>query len=202
MDSPLKSLPYNFEAEQSVIGSMLKDKTAIASAAESFKADDFYKDSHKVIYNAIFDLYKKDMAIDMITLLEELRSTEKLEGAGGVTYITEISNSVLSTANVNSYINIVKDKAILRRLIKSSTEIIENCYNNQNDVEAVLDIAEQKIFNIAEKKNSSDFEAMHTVLERGFLQIEQLFNNKGSVNGVPSGFPQLDNMTSGLQKGT
>jgi replicative DNA helicase len=201
MDTPLRSLPYNLEAEQSVIGSMLIDKTAIARAVEVLKGDDFYRDSHKVIFNAIFELYQKDTPIDMITLLEHLRSAEKLEASGGVTYISEISNSIPSTANLSSYIKIVEDKSILRRLIRASTEIMENCYNKQDDVEAVMDLAEQKVFNIAERKNSSDFEAMNTVLERGFLEIERIFNNKGETTGVSSGFPELDAMTSGFQSG-
>lgn len=201
MNMPLKSLPYNIEAEQSVIGAMLKDRSTIAEAVEELKSDDFYKDTHKVIFSIISDMYQRDIPVDMITLLEELKSTEKLESAGGVTYITQVSGSVLSTANVSSYIKIVSDKATLRRLIKSSTEIIEKCYNSQNDVEAVIDEAEQKVFNIAEKRNVSDFEPMNIVLERGFIEIERLFNNKGHINGVPTGFPELDSKTSGFQKG-
>ena len=201
METTLRSLPYNLEAEQSVIGSMLIDKTAISRAVEVLKSDDFYRDSHKVIFNAIFELYQKDTPIDMITLLEHLRSAEKLDASGGITYITEISNSIPSTANLSSYIKIVEDKSILRRLIRASTEIMENCYSKQDDVEAVMDLAEQKVFNIAERKNSSDFEAMNTVLERGFLEIERIFNNKGETTGVSSGFPELDAMTSGFQKG-
>jgi replicative DNA helicase len=201
MDTPLRSLPYNLEAEQSVIGSMLIDKTAISRVVEVLKGDDFYRDSHKVIFNAIFDLYQKDTPIDMITLLEHLRSAEKLEASGGITYISEISNSIPSTANLSSYIKIVDDKSVLRKLIRASTEIMENCYNKQDDVEAVMDIAQQRVFNIAERKNSSDFEPMNTVLERGFLEIERIFNNKGETTGVSSGFPELDDMTSGFQKG-
>ncbi|MBZ9637374.1 replicative DNA helicase [Clostridium sp. FP1] len=201
MDTPLRSLPYNLEAEQSVIGSMLIDKTAISRVVEILNGDDFYRDSHKVIFNAIFDLYQKDTPIDMITLLEHLRSSEKLEASGGITYITEISNSIPSTANLSSYIKIVDDKSTLRKLIRASTEIMENCYNKQDDVEAVMDLAEQKVFNIAERKNSSDFEPMNTVLERGFLEIERIFNNKGETTGIPSGFPELDEKTAGFQKG-
>ena len=201
MDTPLRSLPYNLEAEQSVIGSMLIDKTAIARVVEVLKGDDFYRDSHKVIFSAIFDLYQKDTPIDMITLLEHLRSAEKLEASGGITYISEISNSVPSTANLSSYIKIVDDKSILRKLIRASTEIMENCYNKQDDVEAVIDIAEQKVFNISEKKNAGDFEPMNTVLERGFLEIERIFNNKGETTGISSGFPELDDKTAGFQKG-
>ncbi|HEY8892405.1 MAG TPA: replicative DNA helicase [Clostridium sp.] len=201
MDTPLRSLPYNLEAEQSVIGSMLIDKTAILRVVEVLKSDDFYRDSHKVIFNAIFELYQKDTPIDMITLLEHLRSSEKLDSSGGVTYISEISNSVPSTANLSSYIKIVDDKSILRKLIRASTEIMENCYNKQDDVDAVMDLAEQKVFNISEKKNSGDFEPMNTVLERGFLEIERIFNNKGETTGISSGFPELDEKTAGFQKG-
>ncbi|MEK6266940.1 MAG: replicative DNA helicase [Clostridium sp.] len=201
MDTPLRSLPYNLEAEQSIIGSMLIDKTAISRAVEILKTEDFYRDSHKVIFNAIFELYQKDTPIDMITLLEHLRSSEKLEASGGITYISEISNSVPSTANLSSYIKIVDDKSVLRKLIRASTEIMENCYNKQDDVEAVMDLAEQKVFNIAERKSTSDFEPMNTVLERGFLEIERIFNNKGETTGVSSGFPELDGLTAGFQKG-
>ncbi|AWZ49730.1 replicative DNA helicase [Clostridiaceae bacterium 14S0207] len=201
MENTLKTLPFNVEAEQSVLGSMLKDKSAIAQAIEVLKGDDFYKDNHKNIFNTILELYQRDIPIDMITLLEELKSTSKIEDCGGISYITAVSSSVISTANVTSYIKIVKDKSILRKLIRTSTEIIEECYENQNDVESVMDSAESKIFNIAENRSTSDFEPMSSVLERGFLHIENIFNNKGQINGVSSGFSELDSKTSGFQKG-
>ncbi|MDT8719298.1 replicative DNA helicase [Clostridium sp. 19966] len=197
----LRSLPQNIEAEQSVIGSMLIDKTSIAQAAEVLKGDDFYRDSHKVIFSAILDLFQKDMPIDLVTLIEHLRANDKLEASGGITYITEISDSVPTTAHLQSYIKIVEQKAILRKLIRSSTNIIEECYSKQDDVEKVLDGAEKKIFDIAEKRTTNDFEAISTVLERGFLEIERLFNNKGQITGVGSGFRDLDSKTSGFQKG-
>ena len=168
MNAPLRSMPHNVEAEQSVLGSMLIDKAAIAEAAETLEAEDFYMESHKIIFKAIKELYQKDIPVDMITLIEHLRSTEKLDEAGGISYITEISSSVPSTANLTSYIQIVEDKAILRRLIRSATEIIETSYNKQHNVDAVLDLAEKNVFNISEKKNTSDFESMSAVLERGF----------------------------------
>lgn len=201
MDTPLRVMPHNIEAEQSVIGSMLIDKAAIAQAAEALKGDDFYKDGHKVLFISIVDLFLKDTPVDMITLIEVLRSSGKLEAAGGITYITEICNSVPSTANLQSYIKIVADKSMLRKLIRSSTEIMEKSYNSQDNVDEVIDQAQKKMFDIAEKKNSSDFEPISSVLERGFVEIERLFNNKGAVTGVPTGFPELDAKTSGLQKG-
>lgn len=201
MEAPIRSMPQNLDAEQSVLGSMLIDKTAIAQAVEVLNAEDFYRDTHKVIFSAIRDLYQKDTPIDMITLLDYLRSTEKLEEAGGITYITEISNSVPTTANISSYIQIVEDKSTLRKLIRTSTEIIEQSYNKQDNVEAVMDLAEKRIFGLSQTKNSSDFEPMNVVLERGFLEIERMFNNKGDTTGVPSGFKDLDDKTSGFQSG-
>ncbi|WP_027637273.1 replicative DNA helicase [Clostridium butyricum] len=202
MDAPvMRSLPQSIEAEQSVIGSMIIDKNAIAKVLESLNEEDFYRDGHKVIYKAILEMFRNDMAVDLVTLLEYLKSTEMLERAGGVTYITEVSSSVPSTANLSSYIKIVSDKSTLRKLIKASTTIIEESYNNQSNVENVVDVAEKKIFNIAQNRTSKDFESLGDVLERGFMQIEKLFNNKGEVTGVPSGFTDLDAKTSGFQSG-
>lgn len=200
-NSIMKSLPQSIEAEQSVIGSMIIDKTAIAQAAEGLKEEDFYRDSHKVIFKAIIKMFQKDMAVDLVTLLEYLKSTSQLENAGGATYVTEISGSVPTTANLSSYIKIVSEKSTLRRLIRASTEIIESSYNEQGNVEKVLDTAEKRIFDIAEKRSTSDYEALSDVLERSFQQIEKLFNNKGDITGVGSGFMDLDAKTSGFQKG-
>lgn len=201
MDTPLRSMPHSMEAEQSVIGSMLIDKTSIAEAMEVLKVEDFYKDAHKIIFNSILELYQKDTAVDIITLTENLKAKDKLDAAGGITYISELGGSVVSTANIQSYIKIVKDKSILRRLIRSSTKIIEESYKNQDDVLKAMDIAEKEIFNISNNRTTSEFEPMNVVLERGFLQIERLFNNKGETTGVPSGFRELDAKTSGFQKG-
>ena len=202
MEGPgIKSSPQSIEAEKSVLGSMMIDKNVIAQAVEILSAEDFYRDAHKYIFKSIVEMYQRDEPIDEITLLEHLKSTDRLEKSGGISYITEICSSVLTTANVKSYIKIVEDKATLRKLIDSSTKIIESCYNNQDDVEKVIDVAEQKIFDLAEKKSSSDFEPLSDILERGFEQIETLFNNKGEVTGVGSGFKDLDDLTSGFQKG-
>lgn len=201
MDTPLRSMPHSIEAEQSVIGSMLIDKTSIAEAMEVLKPEDFYKDAHKLIFNSILELYQKDIAVDIITLTENLKVKDKLDAAGGITYISELGGSIVSTANIQSYIKIVKDKSILRRLIRSSTKIIEESYKNQDDVLKAMDIAEKEIFNISSNRTTSEFEPMNVVLERGFLQIERLFNNKGETTGVASGFRELDAKTSGFQKG-
>lgn len=197
----MRSLPQSIEAEQSVIGSMIIDKSAIARVLEGLEEEDFYRDGHKIIYKTILEMFRNDIAIDLLTLLEYLKSTDMLERAGGVTYITELSSSVPTTANLSAYIKIVSDKSTLRKLIKASTAIIEESYNNQSQVENVVDVAEKKIFNIAEKRTTKDFEPLSDVLERGFAQIERLFNNKDELTGVGSGFTDLDSKTSGFQSG-
>jgi replicative DNA helicase len=197
----MRSLPQSIEAEQSVIGSMIIDKNAIAKVLEGLEEEDFYRDGHKVIYRAILEMFRNDIAIDLLTIFEYLKSTDMLERAGGVTYITELSSSMPTTANLSAYIKIVSDKSTLRRLIKASTAIIEESYTNQSRVEDVVDIAEKKIFNIAEKRTTKDFEPLGDVLERGFAQIEKIFNNKDVLTGVGSGFSDLDSKTSGFQSG-
>ena len=202
MESPMmRSLPQSIEAEQSVIGAMIIDKSAIAQVFEKLNEDDFYRDGHKVIYKAIREMYAKDMAVDLVTILEYLKTTDMLDKAGGVTYISELSSSVPTTANLSSYIKIVEEKSTLRKLIKASTSIIEESYNSGGDVEKVIDLAQKKVFDIAEKKDSKEYEALSDVLERGFLEIERLFNNRGAKTGVGSGIKDLDAKTSGFQKG-
>jgi replicative DNA helicase len=201
MEQPLRSLPQNTDAEQLIIGAMIIERMAIAQAVEALKSEDFYREPHKIIFNSILDLYQRDIPVDMITLIDQLRSSEKLEAAGGITYVTEVCSSVVSTANIGSHIKLVQQKSMLRKLIRASSEIIDDSFNKQNDVPAVLDSAEKKIFDIAERRSTSDFEHMSTVLERGFTEIERLFNNKGEITGVPSGFPELDAKTAGFHGG-
>ena len=197
----MRSLPQSIEAEQCVLGSMITDKNAIAEAIEKLEEEDFYRDGHKVIFKTISEMFKDDMPVDLVTLLERLKATEKLEKAGGVTYVSELGSSLLTTINLSAYIKIVKEKSILRKLIKASTSIIEDSYNKQGEVENVLEGAEKRIFDIAEKRTTSDFEPLNVVLERGFVEIERIFNNKGEITGVGSGFIDLDAKTSGFQKG-
>ena len=202
MEAPMmRSLPQSIEAEQSVIGAMLIDKSAIAQVLEKLNEDDFYRDGHKAIYKAVREMYAKDIAVDLVTLLEYLKTTDMLDKAGGVTYISELSSSVPTTANLSSYIKIVEEKSTLRKLIKASTSIIEESYNSGGDVDKVIDLAQKKVFDIAEKKDSKEYESLSNVLERGFLEIERLFNNRGAITGVGSGIKDLDAKTSGFQKG-
>lgn len=196
-----KSLPNNIEAEQSVIGSMLIDKSSIIQVMEKLTYNDFYKESNKILFKAIMDLFQKDIPIDFVTLTDYLKAEGKLESAGGVSYITEVADSVPYTANLKSYIGIVKNKSMIRELIKVSSETIEDSYVNQNEVDNLLDRAQKRFFDLASNSNTSDYEHLSTVLERSFENIENMFINKGSVTGVSSGLQDLDAKTSGFQKG-
>ncbi|HSL87370.1 MAG TPA: DnaB-like helicase C-terminal domain-containing protein, partial [Bacteroidales bacterium] len=198
---PLRIMPNNQEAEQSVIGSMILDKNAIASVLEKLHADDFHRDGHRIIFQSILDLFTRDVPIDLVTLADHLKSIDKLDYLGGISYLTELASSVPTTLNLSSYIKIVSDKAMLRRLIRASTEIMDDSYSKQDEVDVVVEDAEKRIFNIAEKRNTGGFEPISTILERGFVEIERIFNNKGTTTGVSTPFPELDRMTSGFQKG-
>jgi len=198
---PLRIMPNNQEAEQSVIGSMILDKNAIATVLEKLQREDFHRDGHQVIFQAILDLFSKDVPIDLVTLADHLKSIDKLEYVGGISYLTELASSVPTTLNLVSYLKIVSDKSMLRKLIRASTEIMDDSYTKQDEVDGVVEDAEKRIFNIAEKRNSGGFEAIHNILERGLVEIQRIYNNQGTTTGVSSPFPELDRMTSGFQKG-
>ena len=201
MEETVRVLPQNIDAEMSVLGAMMDDKAVIAEAGEELSAEDFYKEAHKIIFSAIMELFMKDIPVDEITLIENLRSAGKLEAVGGISYIASLTSMLATTMNVDSYIKIVKDKAVLRRLIRSANEIIEESYTKQNEVDEVMDRAEKKIFDISENKVKSDFERVSSVLSRSIEQLEQVFNNKSDVTGVETPFIDLNAKTSGFQKG-
>jgi replicative DNA helicase len=197
----LKVPPNNIEAEQSVIGSMLLDKNAISTASEILTGDDFYKEAHRQIFNAAVELYNRNEPVDLVTIVDILRGKGILNNIGGITYLSNLVSSVPTTANVKYYAKIVEEKSTLRRLIKASSETIEKCYSSSDDLVGIIDTAERNIFNISQKATSHDFEPMSSLLEKGFNQIENLYNNKGAVTGIPTGFTEIDNKTSGFQKG-
>jgi replicative DNA helicase len=197
----LKIPPNNLEAEQSVIGSMLLDKNAISVASEILRGEDFYKEAHRQIFNGIMELYDRNEPADLVTLVDNLRTKGVLEVIGGITYLSNLVSSVPTTANIKYYAKIVEEKSTLRKLIKSSSGIMEKCYSDSEDVPVIIDRAEKDIFDISQKITTHDLEPMSRLLEKGFNQIELLCKNKGAVTGIPSGFPELDNKTSGFQRG-
>ena len=190
--------PHDIDAEQAVLGSMLTDKEAVNAAIESLKEDAFYRDDNRIIFQAIVNLYSKSEPIDIITLKDELESMDKFEQVGGYEYLASLPDKVPTTANVQKYIKIVEEKSILRNLIKTANEIIELGYDPTEDVEDIMDGAEKKIFDITQSKNQKGYTPIKDVLVESFTKLEELYNRKQHITGVPTGFAELDYKTAGL----
>lgn len=190
--------PHDLEAEQAILGSMLTDKDAVISAIEVLKEDDFYREDNKLIYSAILNLYNRAEPIDIITVKAELEAMGKFEQVGGLEYLAELPEKVPTTANSSKYIKIVEEKSTLRNLIKTANEIIELGYDPTEDVEDIMEGAEKKIFNIMQNKNQKGYSAMKDILVDSFTQLEELYNRKQHITGVPTGFADLDYKTAGF----
>ena len=190
--------PQSLEAEQSVLGSMLIDKEVIPVVMEILRSDDFYRPDHKEIYDVIIELFDRAQPIDLITVSERLKLHGKLELVGGLEYLTNMATVVPTTANVKHYAKLVEEKALLRKLIKTSSDIVDLGYAAGEEVSYILDKAEQGIFDILQKRSSQGFVPIKDVLVDTFNKLEELYNNKGHVTGVPTGFSDLDFKTSGL----
>jgi len=197
--TPDRIPPQSIEAETSTLGSMLIDRDAIAKVIDILEPEDFYKEAHRAVYEAICMLFEKGEPADLITVTEALREQGKLDKVGGAVFISSLANSVPTAANVEYYAKIVKDRAILRALVKAGTSIAASAYEASTDVEVALDEAEQAIFQIAQKKSIQSYTDIKRVLVEAFERIEYLYSNKGGVTGVASGFPDVDNITSGFQ---
>ncbi len=200
MSIPLEKIPpQNLDAEQSVLGAMLIDKEAVIKAVEILKPQDFYRDANNHIFQAIVNLFERGEAVDLITLSEELRRSGSLDQIGGVSYVAGLANLVPTSANVEHYARIVQEKSLLRNLIGASTRIAQMGYEAEEDIETLLDKAEQMIFEVAERKTFTGFIPLKTVLMQTFERIELLHQSKGGITGIPSGFTDLDRLTSGFQ---
>lgn len=190
--------PQDIEAEQAVVGSMLTDQDAVVAAIETLKPEDFYREDNKIIYEAILNIYNRAEPIDIITLKSELSSMGKLDAVGGLEYIAQLPDKVPTTSNVDRYIKIVEDKSMLRNLIKTANEIISLGYDQTENVEDVMDHAEKKIFDVMQKKNQKGYTSIKDILIESFTKLEELYNQKQHVTGVPTGFIELDKKTAGL----
>lgn len=197
--SSRKLPPQHIEAEQSILGGILIENEAINRVTEILDADDFYRDTHRKIFNALINLSERDEPADLITLTNELRKIDQLDSIGGASYLASLIDSVPTAANIEYYARIVKEKAILRKLIQTSTEIITQSYEDRGDVEGFLDEAERAIFDISEKRVRPSFYPIREIVKESFATIEKLFKKKEAVTGVPSGFKELDRMTAGFQ---
>lgn len=177
---------------------MLTDKDAVIAAIEVLKPEDFYREDNKAIYEAMLSLYAKPEPVDIITVKAELVANGKFEQVGGLEYLAILPDKVPTTANVERYIKIVEEKSILRNLIKVSNEITTLGYSETEEVDAIMDIAEKKIFDIMQKKNQKGYTPIKDILIDTFAELERLYNQKGHITGIPTGFADLDQITSGL----
>ncbi|NQV00621.1 MAG: replicative DNA helicase [Parcubacteria group bacterium] len=192
--------PQNIEAEQSVLGSLMLDKEGIFKVADILKSDDFYRGSHGNIYQAILELYEKNEPIDLLSLTNRLKEKKQLKDIGGATYLSNLVNSVPTAAHIAHYAKIIKSKKVLRDLINASHEIEQISYKEDEDVEGLVDTAEQKIFSISQKSISQKFIPIKDTLEDAFERIDKLHRGEDVTRGIPTGFADLDNHLSGLQK--
>jgi len=200
MSSGIKIPPQNIEVEQSVIGALLIDKEAITKIADVLAPKDFYQPSHEKIYTAILELYEKAKPIDIITIETRLKESGDLQSVGGSGYLAELSNKVPSASHIEEYAKIVKEKKILRELIKASAEITEGVFDTGRDVEELLDEIEQKIFRVSQASVQKAFVHLKDELKVAYERIEKLHRGEGSLRGITSGFQELDNLLSGFQK--
>lgn len=196
----VKIPPHNEDAEQSVLGSLLIDSNAIIKVADILTPGDFYNPAHEKIYGAILALYEKHQPIDVMSVSNFLKERDILSGVGGSSYLAALTNNVTTASHVDHYAEIVKEKKILRELIRASAEITEDAFQSSDDVEQLLDGIEQRILSISQKSFHQNFTHIKDELKAAFDRIEHLNQFKGTLRGIPTGFQGLDNILSGLQK--
>ncbi|MDD2434657.1 MAG: replicative DNA helicase [Bacilli bacterium] len=191
-------MPHSIEAEQSVLGSLFLSKYALQKGIESLSSNLFYLDSHAKIFTVISDLAEKGTPVDITTVTAELDKRKWLQQVGGVEYLTELVNMLPSASNADEYIRLVNEKAVLRRLIEEATQIVTSGYNSTDSINEVLDSAEMKILNVVRTRKGTEFKTIQEVLFKAQSDLEKLAKNKGEITGIPSGFYDLDSLTSGF----
>lgn len=191
--------PQNIEAEQAVLGAMLISKEAIAEAAQILNPVDFYREAHRIVYEAMLDLSNKNQAVDNLTVIEQLNKAGLLEKVGGIAFVTALANTVPTAANVIFYAKIVKEKSLMRRLINTATAIATMGYEDSEDADTIMDKAEKMILEIAANRKTSDFTPIKQIVIDTFSKIEGLYESKGGLTGLSTGFKDLDRLTTGLQ---
>jgi replicative DNA helicase len=196
----LKVPPQNIEAERSVLGALMLDKDAIIKVANLIRTGDFYKDAHNLIYEVMIELYEKREPIDVLSLSNRLEEKNQLEKIGGSSYLTSLVNSVPSSSNIVHYAKVVQKKSTLRKLIITASEIVEMGYKESEDVEKILDEAEQRLFGVSQKYIKQDFIPIKSILEDAFNRIDELHKSDHKLRGVPTGYPDMDNILAGFQK--
>ena len=193
--------PQDLAAEQSVLGAMLMSKDAIADVVETLKGRDFYRPAHELIYDAILDLYGKGDPADPVTVADELGKKGNLGRVGGHVYLHDLLASVSVAANASYYSDIVREKAVLRRLVEASIKIAQMGYQATGDVTDIVDAAQQTIYEVAEGKTSEDYKPLSMLIEPTIDEMEAIASRGGTLAGVPTGFAELDELTNGLHPG-
>lgn len=191
--------PQNIDAEKSTLGSMLLEKEAIFTAIEILRPADFYREAHREIFEAIIALSNRGEPVDLVTVAEELSQRSVLEQVGGASYLSSLANFVPTAANVGHYARIVEEKSVLRSLIGAATRVAQMGYEATLETEKILDEAEKAIFEITQKRNVQGFVSLRSILIEAFMRIEKLYSDKGGITGIPTGYPDLDRLTSGWQ---
>ncbi|HEX5033108.1 MAG TPA: replicative DNA helicase, partial [bacterium] len=192
--------PQALEAEASLLGALLIDPEAVHKVIDALKPEDFYKGAHQKIFRAVIGVYEKDEPPDVITLSNELNRNEELEAIGGSGYLAQLAASVATSASVAHYAKIIREKAMLRSLIRVATDIVNEGYRGNDDIGGFLDMAEKSIFQISERNIRQSFIPVREVVKDAFKAIEKLYENKSAVTGLPTGFKELNRMTAGLQR--
>ncbi len=192
--------PQSLETESSLLGCLLIDKDAIIKVMDILRPEDFYKDSNAIIFSAMMDLYIHHEPIDILTLTGKLEEKNQLEAIGGRTYLAELANAVATSSHVAHYANTIQRKATLRRLLTAAAEIAEMGYQEDEEMEKILDQAEQKLFNVSQKYLKNVFLPIDNLLAEAFDRIDELHKQSGKLRGLPTGFVDLDNLLAGLQK--
>ncbi len=193
-------MPHSLEAEQSVIGCMIMDRDAIVTAAGTLTRDDFYHQQYGILFEAITELYNTGAAVDMVTLQNRLRQKNVPPEISSLEYVGDLVNAVTTSANVSDYAMIVKEKSILRRLIRTSESIADSCYLGEDSLEEILEDTEKRIFSLLQSNTGSDPVSIRTLVLDELTRIETAAKDKGTVTGLPTGFPDLDFLLAGLQK--
>lgn len=193
--------PHNVEAEQSLLGSMFLSVDAVDNCLALVDEHDFYRPAHRKIFAAVRDLHTRHEAVDQITVAARLESTGELDIAGGKSYLLDVTGAVPTAANAEYYAGIVKRTSMLRQLIDAATRIQAIGYSNPDDIDHVVEEAERLIFEVTNKRVSSNFQPLDVLMTEGFKQIEYLYDNKAHVTGIPTGFPDLDKILAGLHRG-
>jgi replicative DNA helicase len=200
-EAMIRQKPNDINAEAAVLSAMMLDNYVVAKAIENLEVENFYRPAHQIIFKNITELFQDSIEVDIITLIDKLKTNVELEKVGGEAFINELSDVVMSGANADFHINIVLEKSLLRQLIDTSNKIVESCYRSDQPVDDIVDSAEQSIFSIAERPNRKAFQSIASVIPTTIKNIEETATTKKNVHGIPTGFMELDRKIGGFRPG-